>query len=198
MPIQNKTASIKLTRSRLGFYRIKMYGRNGKLMLISETYYSKSNAKRAGVNLHEQTGFPFFDMTTVTRVQHIKRDQSGFIAEALAVVMLVVLVVGFVLALCCINIKLSNDVVSGIVYNTKYGKAISGNTSFSIRAGENTPVTAENESRYCLPANSPYTDLIKRAAEDKRIKVVVTAEKYGFKLAAPWTCIDNVKVTEVK
>lgn len=76
MAILNSTPSIKLSRSKLGFYRIRLYGRNGKLMLISETYYSKSNAKRAGINLHKQTGFPLFDMTTVTSVQHIKRAED--------------------------------------------------------------------------------------------------------------------------
>lgn len=64
MAIEHTSPLIKLTRSRLGFYRIKMYGRNGRLMLVSETYYNKGNAKRAGINLHNQTGFPFIDMTT--------------------------------------------------------------------------------------------------------------------------------------
>ena len=126
------------------------------------------------------------------------RNEDGFIAEFLIFTGVVVFILGFVLALCCINIKLSSDVVSGIVYNTEYDAAISGNTVFSVRAGENTPVTTENRSSYCLPPHSPYTALIKRAAQDKRVKVVVTANKFGFRLAAPWTCIDNVSVTEVK
>lgn len=128
----------------------------------------------------------------------MRSNQKGFIEEVAIFVFFALLFVGFIMAIACINIKLSNEVVSGIVYNTTYDKAISGNTNFSIRAGENTPVTEENKSTYCLPPDSEYTDLIKRAAEDKRIKVVVTANKYGIKLAAPWTCINNVTVTEVK
>lgn len=65
MATENGKPLIYLTRSVLGFYRIKLYGRNGKLMLISETYYSKSNAKRAGENLQKQTGFTFFDLTNL-------------------------------------------------------------------------------------------------------------------------------------
>ena len=68
MTIEHLSPVIKLTRSRLGYYRIKLYGRNGKEMLTSETYFNKSNAKRAGLNLHEQTGFPFFDTTTLEAI----------------------------------------------------------------------------------------------------------------------------------
>jgi hypothetical protein len=74
---------------------------------------------------------------------------------------------------------------------------MSGATKFSVRAGENTPVTEENQSSYCLPPNSPYKELVNKAAQDKRIKVVVTAKKY-FVFKAPWTCQPNVTVTEVK
>lgn len=68
MAIIRQNPIIKLTKSRLGLCRIKLYGRNGQLMLISETYFSKSNAKRAGIKLHKETGFPFFDMTTLRPV----------------------------------------------------------------------------------------------------------------------------------
>jgi hypothetical protein len=91
----------------------------------------------------------------------------------------------------------SEDNVSGIVYNTQNNKAVSGNTTFSIRAGENTPVTEENKSSYCLPPNSPYKDLVNRAAGDKRIKVQITTSK-GFWVKSPFTCVANVTVTEVK
>lgn len=91
----------------------------------------------------------------------------------------------------------SEQNVSGIVYNTKNNSIISGNTTFSIRASENTYVSEENKSSYCLPPNSQYKELVNKAARDKRIKVVVATSKY-FKLKAPWTCVDNVKVERVR
>jgi hypothetical protein len=68
---------------------------------------------------------------------------------------------------------------------------------FSVRAGENTPTDETNRSTFCLPPNSPYKEIVNRAAEDKRVKIKVEAKKF-FAIKAPWTCQDNVIVTEVK
>lgn len=114
---------------------------------------------------------------------------GGFLAFLLVVVV--------ILAPFTVRFKLSNETSSGIVYNTTNDRFISGATQFSVRAGENTPITEENQSTYCLPPNSPYKDLVNRAAADKRVKVRVDAHKY-FVIKAPWVCHDNVKVTEVK
>lgn len=121
------------------------------------------------------------------------KNQQGYIGA----VVVTLLVVGFFVALFSISWKGSNEVVSGIAYNTKNDKLFTGNTTFSVRAGENTPVTPENESSYCLPPNSPYKELVNRAAADKRVKIEVRANKY-FAFQAPWTCKNNVTVTEVK
>lgn len=118
---------------------------------------------------------------------------SGKIGAFLGLALVFILL----LAPFTVRFKLSNEVVSGIAYNTTNDKFISGNTHFSVRAGENTPVTSENQSTYCLPPNSPYKELVNRAAADKRIKIQVEAKKY-FVVKAPWTCVDNVTVTEVK
>lgn len=126
----------------------------------------------------------------------MRDNQKGYI-EAIGALVVLLLIVGFILALFTVRFKLSNETVSGIVYNTTHNRFISDATMFSVRAGENTPVTEENQSTYCLPPNSPYKDLVTKAAQDKRIKVVVTADKY-FAIKAPWTCQPNVKVTEVK
>jgi hypothetical protein len=123
----------------------------------------------------------------------MKRDQNGFIEEFFIIAIFFCLV----LPLFVVGMKLSNETVSGIVYNTTNDRFMSGATKFSVRAGENTPVTEENQSSYCLPPNSPYKELVNKAAQDKRIKVVVTAKKY-FVFKAPWTCQPNVTVTEVK
>lgn len=88
----------------------------------------------------------------------------------------------------------SEDNVSGIVYSTTNNGVISGKTSFKIRASVDTYINEDNTSAYCLPKNSPYKDLINKAAADKSIKVQVTTKK-GFWFKAPWTCIDNVTVS---
>lgn len=124
------------------------------------------------------------------------RDENGYV-EDFGFGIIVLLVIMLFISAFFVGIKLNNETVSGIVYNTTNDRFISGATKFSVRAGENTPVTEENQSTYCLPPNSPYKELVNRAAQDKRIKVVVTAEKY-FDIKAPWTCYPNVKVTEVK
>lgn len=92
------------------------------------------------------------------------------------------------------RIATSEHTVSGVVYNNSNNAFVSGNTRFSVRASENTVVTEENKSSYCLPPNSPYIELVNEAAKDKSIKVIVTTEKAFTFVPTPWTCIDNVKV----
>lgn len=124
------------------------------------------------------------------------RNQKGFI-EVVGGFIIALLIIGFFGLLFCVRFKTSQEVVSGIAYNTTNGSFISGNTHFSVRAGENTYVNENNQSSYCLPPHSPYIALVNRAAADKNIKIVVTAKKY-FAVQAPWTCKNNVTVTEEK
>ena len=126
----------------------------------------------------------------------MRSSQEGYI-EDFGFVALLILVTGLFFLLTFTGIKFSNETVSGIVYNTTNDRFISGATQFSVRAGENTYVSEENKSTYCLPPNSPYKKLVNRAAQDKRVKVVVTESKY-FDFKAPSTCQPNVTVTEVK
>jgi len=126
----------------------------------------------------------------------MKNNQKGFV-EVLGLLFVLLLIVGVIFAIFFVRFKLSNETTSGIAYNTTNDRFISGATQFSVRAGENTPVTEENQSTYCLPPNSPYKDLVNRAAKDKRIKIEVEAKKY-FAIKAPWVCQDNVIVKEVK
>jgi hypothetical protein len=93
--------------------------------------------------------------------------------------------------------EMSEDLVSGIVYNNTNNGPIAGNTRFKIRASVDTYVNEDNTSSYCLPPGSPYIPLVQKAAADKTVKVVVTTKKV-FTVKAPWTCIDNVTVTEEK
>lgn len=124
------------------------------------------------------------------------RNEKGFIEEVL-IGLIGLLFLGFIVAVVVVSFKASNEVVSGIAYNTVNDHFLSGNTTFSIRAGENTPVTEENQSSYCLPPNSQYKELVNKAAQDKRIKVVVIAHKY-FSIQPLWACYPNVTVAEVK
>jgi hypothetical protein len=127
------------------------------------------------------------------QTNHNNADSGFMVVEWLITAFIVLLI----LAIFFVRLQLSNGVVSGIVYNTSHDSLIGGNTHFSVRAGENTPVTKENESKFCLPPNSPYKELIIRAAKDKRVKVEVESKQH-FSLQAPWVCVNNVVVAEVK
>ena len=93
-----------------------------------------------------------------------------------------------------VRLQTYDNVASGVVYNNQNNSIFTGNTYFRIRASENTVVTGENISRFCLPPNSPYTKLVNEAAKDKNIKVVVTSSKVFTMVPSPWHCVDNVKV----
>lgn len=93
-----------------------------------------------------------------------------------------------------IRVELSEQNVSGVVYNVSNNRFISGNTHFSVRAAVDTYVTEENQSTYCLPPNSPYIKLVNEAAKDKSIKVNVQTDKTFRVMSAPWECAPNVHV----
>lgn len=124
------------------------------------------------------------------------KNEKGYI-EVIGALAILVLVLGFIFAIFFVRFKLSNETVSGIVYNTTNDRFISGATCFGVRASEATYVNEETKSTYCIPKNSEYKDLVNRAAADKRVKVTVTAKKY-FTIKAPWTVYPNVTVQEVK
>lgn len=128
----------------------------------------------------------------------MKKDENGFI-EAIGLLfgVLFIFIALVLFAIFFVRFQLSNQVVSGIAYNTTNNRFISDATCFSVRAGENTPVTEENQSTYCLPPNSPYKDLVNKAAADKRVKITVESKKY-FAIKLPWTVQPNVTVTEIK
>lgn len=103
-------------------------------------------------------------------------------------------VVAPIYLLFSVRLQTSDNVVSGIVYNNQNNSIFGGNTYFRVRASENTVVTGENTSKFCLPPNSPYIKLVNEAAKDKNIKVVVTSSKVFTMVPSPWHCVDNVKV----
>lgn len=132
------------------------------------------------------------------------KKQNGYIdgevVWAIFGLLFILAVIGIIVAVIFTKIELGNQRVSGIAYNVKNDTFPVGNTKFSIRASENTYVSEENKSSYCLPSNSQYTNLVNEAAENKEIKLVIKTQK-GFWWRMPWSCIDNVtveKLTEEK
>ena len=119
--------------------------------------------------------------------------QKGFVAAFLTAI----LVLGLLFAMFFVRFRINDEVTSGIAYNTTNNSLIGGNTHFGVRASEQTYTTSENASYYCLPGDSPYKELVNRAAGDKRVKIKVESSKF-FAIKAPWVCQDNVVVTEVK
>lgn len=105
--------------------------------------------------------------------------------------------VGLFFMIKSVHFEASDQNVSGVVYNVKNDKFLSGNTTFSVRASENTYVSEENRSSFCLPKGSEYIPLVNEASENKDIKLSIKTTKYltGFKL--PWYCEPNVTVTKI-
>lgn len=126
-------------------------------------------------------------------MSNIKLNQGGYVGAFLVVA----IVFGLIFSAFFVRFKLSNEVVSGIAYNTTNDHFISGATCFGVRASEATYVNEETKSSYCLPPNSPYKELVNKAAGDKNVKIRVEANKY-FAVKLPWTVVPNVTVTEVE
>lgn len=128
----------------------------------------------------------------------MRDNQKGYISsDAVFGLTVFIVIIAVLFAALFVRFKLSNETVSGIVYNTTNERFISGATCFGVRASEATYVNEETKSTYCVPPNSPYKELINKAAADKRVKVRVDANKY-FTVKLPWTVYPNVTVTEVK
>ena len=95
--------------------------------------------------------------------------------------------------------KMSEEVVSGIVYDATFDDWPGHNTIFKIRASAEMAVTEGTSPTYCLPSGSQYESIVREAAEDKDIKVVVKVKQMPlhFRKSA-FRCEDNVEVTKKK
>lgn len=127
------------------------------------------------------------------------KNEKGYIEGEIISIILVFGVFSFftwlfLWGLWCIRIETGEQLVSGVVYNNTNNRWPLGNTKFSVRASEDTYVSEENKSSYCLPPNSRYRDIVKKAAQDKSTKVVVKTEKVFTVVGNPFVCVDNVKV----
>lgn len=114
-------------------------------------------------------------------------------------VVLGILVILYIILWLPLSIKweTSEDLVSGIVYDNTNSDMFTGNSHFKIRASVEMNADAGTSRTYCLPSDSQYIPLVKKAAADKNVKVVVETRK-SFKIMQPWSCNNNVIVTEQK
>lgn len=90
------------------------------------------------------------------------------------------------------------QVVSGIVYDASFDEWPGNNTTFKVRASVEMAVTEQTSETFCLPPDSQYIDIIRKAAEDKSVKVVVRVKKTKpHQRKSFWSCDDNTEV-EIK
>lgn len=124
--------------------------------------------------------------------------EGGFI---LGTVLICVAIAGAVIwgvwALCHFSWQASEEVVSGIVYDAHFDDWPGHNTTFKIRAAAEMAVTEGTSSTYCLPSGSQYESIVREAAEDKNIKVIVRVKQMPphFREGV-FKCEDNVEVTK--
>lgn len=123
-------------------------------------------------------------------------ESIAVIVSILFVAAPIALVIQGIWFLAHLRVHLSEDVVSGIVYNASFDEWPNNKTCFSVRAAAEMAVTEDTSPRYCLPAGSQYTDIVRKAAEDKNVKVVVKVKKSSPHLVKGWLDPDdNIEVT---
>ena len=100
-------------------------------------------------------------------------------------------------ALAHFSWKTGEDIVSGIIYNAQFNDWPAENTTFQVRAAAEMAVTEETSPTYCLPKGSPYESIVREAAEDKSIKVIVKVKPMPphFKEGV-FKCEDNIEVVK--
>lgn len=100
-------------------------------------------------------------------------------------------------ALFRISWQASEEVVSGIVYDAHFDDWPSNNTMFKVRASAEMAVTEDTSATFCLPEGSKYESIVREAAENKDIKVVVKVNKKPIHLREKvLKCDDNIEVTK--
>lgn len=127
-----------------------------------------------------------------------KKVVSGSILlTAVAVIAAFGVIIWGIWALLHFSMQLSEEVVSGIVYDAHFDDWPAHNTTFKIRAAAEMAVTEETSPTYCLPSGSQYESIVREAAENKDVKVVVKVKQMPphFREGA-FKCEDNVEVTK--
>ncbi len=120
-----------------------------------------------------------------------------------AIVLIFVAIAGVVIwglwALFHLSWQASEEVVSGIVYDAHFDDWPAHNTTFKIRAAAEMAVTEDTSPTYCLPIGSQYENIVREAAENKDIKVVVKVKQMPLHFReGVFKCEDNVEVTKME
>lgn len=129
------------------------------------------------------------------------KTKSGSIA--VSIIIGIAVISGAILAFKAINAlfriswQASEEVVSGIVYDAHFNDWPGNNTKFKVRASAEMAVTEDTSATFCLPEGSKYESIVREAAENKDIKVVVKVNKMPLHLREKvFKCTDNIEVTK--
>ena len=125
----------------------------------------------------------------------MKTKNGNVLITIAASIVIIGLIAWGVWALAHFSWKTGEDVVSGIIYNAQFNDWPTENTTFQVRAAAEMAVTEDTSPTYCLPKGSQYESIVREAAEDKSIKVIVKVKPMPphFKEGV-FKCEDNIEV----
>lgn len=126
-----------------------------------------------------------------------KTVKGGTVLTLVALIAIAGAVIWSIWALAHLSWQSSEEVVSGIVYDARFNDWPANNTTFKIRAAAEMAVTEGTSPTYCLPSGSQYESVVREAAENKDIKVIVRVKQMPphFREGV-FKCEDNVEVTK--
>lgn len=121
--------------------------------------------------------------------------KGSLLLSLVALIAIIGAIIWVVWAVFHFSWQASEEVVSGIVYDAHFDDWPGRNTTFKVRAAAEMAVTEETSPTYCLPSGSQYEGLVREAAEDKDIKVIVKVKQMPphFKEGV-FKCEDNIEV----
>lgn len=125
----------------------------------------------------------------------MKNKRGSVLLEIAGYIVIIGAIIFGVWALAHISWQSSEEVVSGIVYDAHFNDWPTENTIFKVRAAAEMAVTEYTSQTYCLPKGSQYESIVREAAEDKNIKVVVKVKPMSFHFKeGVLKCEDNIEV----
>lgn len=125
----------------------------------------------------------------------MKNKKGSVLLEIAGYIVIIGAIIFGVWALAHLSWKASEEVVSGIVYDARFNDWPAHNTTFKVRAAAEMAVTEETSLTYCLPKGSQYESIVREAAEDKNIKVIVKVTPMPPHLKeGVLKCEDNIEV----